>query len=270
MSNILTLYNMEFKRIYKLYFSLIATLFAGNLISLLLAINDTIRFIKRSEMIQINFNMLKNYINEEHIKTHLIDQIQFFSSFVLAIGVLACLVYGLIIWYRDYYSRSKTICTLLILPQNRFNIYLSKLITILVMIYGVIVSQVLFWYIDYIILNSLLNSNIDGFINIMNGSLDLSLISANIIDFFMIDIFGVLLAVVVIFAGVLIERSYKKKGIVFGIVYILSSLVIYYCLIIKYSNYTDEFLQISLIYFVVSLVLSIGISYKLIKSKITL
>ncbi|MGX4599572.1 hypothetical protein [Faecalimicrobium sp. JNUCC 81] len=274
MSNILTLYNMEFKRIYKLYFGLIAALLLGNVVSVGLGINDTMRHMNRNQMIPVDFNIFKTYINEDYVKGFVINQIHAFSSVVLGIAVLSCLIYALIIWYRDYYSRSKTICALLTLPQKRFNIYLAKLLTILVMIYGIIASQVLFWYIDTIILKIITGANIDGFTNIftnmMNNPSGLNLISPYIIDFLMINIFGVLLSVVVIFTGVLIERSYKRKGIAFGISYILLSLIVYGYLIIKYSNYTEQRLQISLIYFLVLFILSIYISYKLIKSKVTL
>ncbi|MBO3446399.1 hypothetical protein [Clostridium sp. CCUG 7971] len=274
MSNILTLYNMEFKRIYKLYFGLIVTLFLGNIVSVGLGINDTMRHMNRNQMIPLDFNIFKTYINEDYVKGFVIDQIHVFSSIVLGIAVLSCLIYALIIWYRDYYSRSKTICALLTLPQKRFNIYLAKLLTILVMIYGIIVSQVIFWYIDTIILKIITGANIDGFTNIfsnmMNNPSRLNLISPYIIDFFMINIFGVLLSVVVIFTGVLIERSYKRKGIAFGILYILLSLIIYYFMLIKYVTYSDQGLSMSLIYFLILFILSISISYKLIKSKITL
>ncbi|WP_042273527.1 hypothetical protein [Faecalimicrobium dakarense] len=274
MSNILTLYNMEFKRIYKLYFGLIVVLFLGNIVSIGLGIYDTMRHMNRNQMIPVDFNIFKTYINEDYVKGFAIDQIHVFSSVVLGIAVLSCLIYALVIWYRDYYSRSKTICALLTLPQKRFNIYLAKLLTILVMIYGIIVSQVLFWYIDTIILKIITVANIDGFTNIfsnmMNNNSGLNLIPPYIIDFLMINIFGVLLSVVVIFTGVLIERSYKRKGIVFGILYIFLSLIVYGYLLIKYVSYSDQALQISLIYYIALFVLSIFISYKLINSKISL
>lgn len=274
MNNILTLYNMEFKRIYKLYFGLIGTLLIANIASVCLGIYNTMRHIERNQFISMNFNLFKSYINGGDIKTFVTNQIHIFSSIVLGIAVLSCLVYALIIWYRDYYSRSKTICALLTLPQKRFNIYLSKLLTILVMIYGIIVSQVLFWYIDIIILKIITGANMGEFINIFvnmtNNARNLSLISLYIIDFLMVNIFGVLLSVVVIFTGVLIERSYKRKGIALGGLYILLSIGIYFFLLIKYASYSDQLLQISLIYYIVLFVLSIFVSYKLINSKISL
>lgn len=274
MSNILTLYNMEFKRIYKLYFALIGALLVGNILSIGLGIYDTMRHMNRNQFMPMDFNLFKNYMNDGYVKAFVTNQIHYFSSIVLSIAVLSCLVYELIIWYRDYYSRSKTICALLTLPQKRFNIYLSKLLTILVMIYGIIVSQVLFWYMDVIILKIITGVNMSEFLNIFTSMMSsysgINLIPSYIIDFLMIDIFGVLLSVVVLFTGVLIERSYKRKGIVFGLIYILSSIGIYFSLSIKNASYSDQLLLISLIYYIVLFVLSIFISYKLINSKLSL
>lgn len=274
MSNILTLYNMEFKRIYKLYFGLITALLLGNVVSVGLGIYETMRHMERNQFIPRDFNVFKTYMSEGYIQDFVTGQINNFSSVILAIAVLSCLVYALIIWYRDYYSKSKTICTLLTLPQRRFNIYLAKLLTILVMIYGVTVSQILFWYIDIIILKLITGANMSGYFNIftnmMNNNLGIVLISPYIIDFFMINIFGVLLTVVVIFTGVLIERSYKRKGIVFGLLYIFSSIGIYFFSSIRMGHYSDQLLLTSLIYYIIIFVLSIFISYKLINSKVSL
>ena len=84
----------------------------------------------------------------------------------VAFSVLLCLLYSLVIWYRDYFSKSKTIATLLMLPQKRFNIYIAKLITVTSMIFGVISVQFLFWFIDLVIIKAILNVNVDGFTNV--------------------------------------------------------------------------------------------------------
>ena len=52
------------------------------------------------------------------------------------------------------------------LPQKRFNIYISKFITVTSMIFGVISVQFLFWFIDLVIIKAILNVNVDGFTNV--------------------------------------------------------------------------------------------------------
>ena len=129
------------------------------------------------------------------------------------------------------FSKSKTIATLLMLPQKRFNIYIAKLITVTSMIFGVISVQFLFWFIDLVIIKAILNVNVDGFTNVFetilaNQNRFSNLIFIQPIDFLMIDVFGVILAVVVIFTGVLMERSYKKIGIILGGGYIFASIIL--------------------------------------------
>ena len=99
-------------------------------------------------------NVLKSEEGIKYIYEYLIGDLTFITKMLLAFSVLMCLLYSLVIWYRDYFSKSKTIATLLMLPQNRFNIYIAKFITVVSMIFGVISLQFLFWCIDLVIYKS--------------------------------------------------------------------------------------------------------------------
>ena len=114
------------------------------------------------------------------------------------------------------------------------------------MIFGVISVQFLFWFIDLVIIKAILNVNVDGFTNVFetilaNQNRFSNLIFIQPIDFLMIDVFGVILAVVVIFTGVLMERSYKKIGIILGGGYIFASIILYICLTAQYAQYVDNY-----------------------------
>lgn len=195
---------------------------------------------------------------------------------VVAFSVLLCLLYSLVIWYRDYFSKSKTIATLLMLPQKRFNIYISKFITVTSMIFGVISVQFLFWFIDLVIIKAILNVNVDGFTNVFetilaNQNRFSNLIFNQPIDFLMIDVFGVIIAVVVIFTGVLMERSYKKIGIILGGGYIFVSIILYIIfLTTQYAQYVDILLKVQIAYYIVIFVISILISRALLNKRIGL
>ena len=161
------------------------------------------------------------------------------------------------------------------LPQKRFNIYIAKLITVTSMIFGVISVQFLFWFIDLVIIKAILNVNVDGFTNVFetilaNQNRFSNLIFIQPIDFLMIDVFGVILAVVVIFTGVLMERSYKKIGIILGGGYIFSSIILYICLTAQYAQYVDILLKVQIAYYIVIFVISILISRTLLNKRIGL
>lgn len=124
MSNILTLYNMEFKRIYKLYFALIGVLFLGNIGVSIFALYFNIKNFATQYKLPLNLEAIRNSEYVKSISLFSRNSIVKFTLMIFVFSVLLCLIYALVIWYRDYFSKSKTICTLLTLPQKRFNIYI--------------------------------------------------------------------------------------------------------------------------------------------------
>ena len=220
-------------------------------------------------------NVLKSEKGIKYIYEYLIGNLEFMTKMALAFSVLLCLLYSLVIWYRDYFSKSKTIATLFMLPQKRFNIYIAKLITVVSMIFGVISVQFLFWFIDLVIIKAILNVNVEGFTNVFKTitvaqDRFTNLIFSQPIDFLMIDVFGVVLAVVVLFTGVLIERSYNKIGIVLGGGYIFASIILYISLTAQYAQYVDILLKVQIAYYIVIFVISILISRTLLNKRIGL
>ena len=277
MNNILTLYDMEFKRIYKIYFTLIGILLASNIGATLFSIYSVPSRTSDIEgnPITVILFIIGLLISNRYIYEYLIGDLTSITKMAVAFSVLLCLLYSLVIWYRDYFSKSKTIATLLMLPQKRFNIYIAKLITVTSMIFGVISVQFLFWFIDLVIIKAILNVNVDGFTNVFetilaNQNRFSNLIFIQPIDFLMIDVFGVILAVVVIFTGVLMERSYKKIGIILGGGYIFASIILYICLTAQYAQYVDILLKVQIAYYIVIFVISILISRTLLNKRIGL
>lgn len=274
-NNILTLYDMEFKRIYKIYFALIGILFASNIGVTLFSIYSVSAGSLDEHGNIINMSILRSSEGMKYINSYVISELASITKFIMAFAVLLCLLYSLVIWYRDYFSKSKTIATLLMLPQKRFNIYISKLITVIMMIFGIMSIQFLFWFIDLVIVKVILNVNVDGFINVFKTILGSqnrisNLIFAQPIDFIMINTLGVILAVTVIFTGVMIERSYRKIGPVLGSIYIVACIMIYVATITNYGNYTDVLLKTHLLYYIVVFLISTVISLSLLNKRVSL
>lgn len=272
MNRILTLYNIEFKRIYKLYFLLIGTLLIANLAGVMKTLYDSVKRISLENNLPMNIDILKTNLGYSFINEFTKNDIYVYGSMALGVAILFCLLYATIIWYRDYYSKSKTIYTLLSLPQPKFNIYLAKLIMVLVMIYGVIACQFLFWYIDLNIIKIFAGISSPNFANVYSNMMQsvnqINVVSPYLLDFLMIDLFGVILAVVVIFTGVLIERSFKKVGVLLGVGYILITIIGYVFIIGLDSGILGNLLLNHIMYYILLLMVSILISYRLINKRV--
>ena len=274
-NNILTLYDMEFKRIYKIYFTLIGILLASNIGATLFSIYSVPSRTSDIEGNPITVNVLKSEEGIRYIYEYLIGDLTSITKMAVAFSVLLCLLYSLVIWYRDYFSKSKTIATLLMLPQKRFNIYISKFLTVIMMIFGIIASQFLFWFIDLVIIKIILNVNTEGFLNVFKTMLVQQNMISNLvfnqpIDFMMVDILGVILAVTVLFTGVIIERSFRKIGVVLGSIYVVASIGIYIYVTVSYCTYSDILLKAHLLYYILMFIVSILISINLLNKRVSL
>ena len=275
MNNILTLYDMEFKRIYKIYFTLIGILLASNIGATLFSIYSVPSRTSDIEGNPITVNVLKSEEGIRYIYEYLIGDLTSITKMAVAFSVLLCLLYSLVIWYRDYFSKSKTIATLLMLPQKRFNIYISKFLTVIMMIFGIIASQFLFWFIDLVIIKIILNVNTEGFLNVFKTMLVQQNMISNLvfnqpIDFMMVDILGVILAVTVLFTGVIIERSFRKIGVVLGSIYVAASIGIYIYVTVSYCTYSDILLKAHLLYYILMFIVSILVSINLLNKRVSL
>lgn len=273
MNNILNLYDIELKRIYKWYLALLSILLVGNIGTVARHIRNIIIRVasdtKSKESLSLmRLQQAKKYLYETHILN-----IYESTALLLGLAVLICLSYALIIWYRDFVGKNKTGYTLFMLPNNKFNVYIAKAITIVVMIFGVMLMQMLFWGVDILILKTVTNvpmKEIFGLANNMNGVIrNLTLIQPYLIDFIMINIIGVILAVLVIFTAVMIQKSFKIKivGIALGIIYVFASIIIF-ARIGAATPFSDKNLMGHIIYFIGLFVVSVGLSYTLLNKKV--
>lgn len=271
MNKIWTLYNMEFKRIYKLYFILLGVMGIGNIFAIGNGLYQVEQMIDSSHL-GFNIDLLRSNRGVKLINENTTVDIYLYGSIILGVAVLICLMYALGIWYRDYFSRNKTIYTLLSLPQSKFNIYISKFMMIVGMIYGVIAFQFLMWFIDLNIIKLIAGINTPSFTNIFTNMMqrvqELNIVSPYAMDFLIINIIAVIVSVMVLFNGVLIERSFKKIGAIVGVIYI--GLYIFGFILTTFlavTNYSTPLLY-HILYFISTSVVSIIISYSLLNKRI--
>lgn len=273
MNNILNLYDIELKRIYKWYLALLSILLVGNIGVVTKHIRNIIMTVasdtkSKESLALMKLQQAKKYLYEMHIYN-----IYESTTLLLGLAVLICLVYALIIWYRDFVGKNKTGYTLFMLPNNKFNVYIAKAITIVVMIFGVMLMQMVFWAMDILILKIVTSIPMKEIFDLAfntNGVIrNLTLIQPYLIDFIMIDIIGVILAVLVIFTAVMIQKSFKIKtvGIALGIIYVYASIVIF-SYIGSITPFSDRNLIGHIIYFTGLFIVSVGLSYTLLNKKV--
>lgn len=272
-NKIWTLFEVEFKRIQKIYFALLTLLFFSNagLFSFLFNLN-----LKESESIvgyKVGMSALKEEAAIEAFSSSDVAQTTYQLTFFLLIGALLwCLYYGLAIWYKDFSNKTKPIYTLFMLPENKFIIFISKLITILTLIYGVILVQFLCWLIMVAIMKNISGISIEHIINSINNARpDIYMIHVpqiSRVEFIMIFILGPILAMTVLFTGIMMHKTVKKIGGLLGVIYVISIISVYFSITALYNTYSDVLMKTHLIFYLVVFVMSMVVSYSTLTKKI--
>lgn len=145
----------------------------------------------------------------------------------IALAAAAMGIYILVIWYRDWFGRNPFVYRLLTLPVSRMNIFWAKLSTVLLLVLGLIGFEMLTLPLQ----RGLLASQVSDALRadhsladtVMHHPLLKIVAPVHFSDF--LFFYGVgATAVTVIFTAVLLERSYRLKGVVWGILYFLAAL----------------------------------------------
>ena len=272
-NKIWTLFEVEFKRIQKIYFALLTFLFLSNAGLFIFLFNLNL---KESESIlgyKVGMSVLKEEAAIEAFSSSDVAQTTYQLTFFLLIGALLwCLYYGLAIWYKDFSNKTKPIYTLFMLPENKFIIFISKLITILTLIYGVILVQFLCWLIMVAIMKNISGISIEHIINIINNARpDIYMIHVpqiSRVEFIMIFILGPILAMTVLFTGIMMHKTVKKIGGLLGVIYVISIISVYLSITAIYNTYSDVLIKTHLIFYLVVFVMSMVVSYSTLTKKI--
>ncbi|MGL5348685.1 MAG: hypothetical protein ACRDA3_15160 [Peptostreptococcaceae bacterium] len=268
MNNISNLYNIELRRIYKWLLALVGLLISGNIFVVVSTIVNVINEVVAKKLTKFNIDLLKSQEAKDILAQYQISNMKQFMNLLLGLCVLICLAYALVIWYRDVFGKSKTGYTLFMLPQNKINVYIAKALTVITMVYIIMLTQIVLFIISFAVMKSLAGFSSVEMYYILNPRFKgLTLIQPHFIDFIMINIIGVILAVVVIFTGVMIQKSFNIYGIILGVVYIVGSVSIFFYLA-QVAKYTDELLLYHVVYYIALFLVSVGLSYTLINKRV--
>lgn len=273
MSRILTLYDIEFKRIKKIYFTILGLLTISNLIWFVYNLHSVAKQVQEILNIRGGIGLLKSEESYMIIKNgSLIYSLYILSLFFMVLALIWCLYYTLLIWYKDFSNKTKVVYTLFTLPYNKFNIFISKLITVVSFIYGVLVTQHILWVLEIFVIKSFTGIDISKIIHIINYNNSMSFLFMGLpiypLELFMYYVIGPILAVIVLFTGVLIHKSFDKLGGFLGLSYIAIAGFIYMYISTTSIIFTDELLNNHILYYAIMGVLSLTISYRLLNKRI--
>lgn len=205
------------------------------------------------------------------------SSVWFMAPIALCVAVL--LIYVLFIWYRDWFGKNMFIYRLLMIPVARMNLFFSKLSVILLSVFGLVAFQLLILPLENAVFQALVS---DEFIQaiptndiIRHHPLLQVVIPLHMSEFAVYYGIGTM-AVIVIFTAILLERSYRMKGLVAGLVYAIAAGLLFLFPILLWENgrqthylYPTEFLWLELIMGIVITGISLWISMYLIRNKVT-
>ena len=272
MIRFLKLLNFEISR-----FMLIFSIMMGGLIGWqLVAARLNAKYYVDSVLLSMKTN---GYTYQEYVHEHgaynmrtVVSSLSFVAPILFCITVLV--IYVFFIWYRDWLGKATFSYRLLMLPTNRMNIFFTKLLTILLFIFAALAIELGVIYILMKWVPNMIPTELYQAINfnaIFNDDFFFLLYPFTVKGFVFNYFIGTAI-VTVVFTLILFERSYRLKGVVFGILFVIVSSVIVLIPVIYQTItmklFSNELYALTFGAFVIIFVMSLCTSNYLLKDKI--
>lgn len=220
MRNYLKLLNFELARFMKIYLVLIGLTTAIQLVGVVI---EARHFLERSNEIMADEGLTRvEYIfNYGQVNLlYVVDNIYFLGTIVFSAAAL--IFYCFFIWYREWFGKNTFVYRLLMLPTERLNIFLAKGSAIFLFVLGLIALEVLLLSASSKLLEWSIPSDMImemGVLEAINGSEFLRVILPVSFPQFLLH-YGIgMMAVAVVFTAILLERCFRLKGAILGILY---------------------------------------------------
>ncbi|WP_156290307.1 hypothetical protein [Oceanobacillus salinisoli] len=278
MKNYLKLVDFELKRFINIYFVLIGLTIISQITGVILKSRD---YLERANVaIYENSLSLEQFISQNgKLSIHQLLQTGWFMI-PIALSAAALIFYCFLIWYRDWFGKNTFIYRLLMLPTARLNVFLAKATAIFLMVLGLVGIQLILLPIENTIFKSIIpvDLRMDMPLNeIINGAGYgyLQILIPNSFVQFLIN-YGIgFMMVFILFTSILFERSFRIKGIIFGIVYYFVAVTVFLFPIMAEIYwgfgylYPSEIFVLEIILGLLITVFSIWLSNYLINQKVT-
>lgn len=276
MKSYLKLVNFEINRFTKIYLTLWIITLLSQFIGVIV--------IAKSKMNQAHEVMVEQNLSEQAYLhdyggftfTHFTSTLWFVGP--IALCIIALLFYCLMIWYRDWIGKNTFAYRLLMLPTARISLYFSKASAVFLFIIGLLAFQILILPLENALFESLIQENFlqtsMNVSSILQSHVMLGIIFPPYLSDFLIS-YGIgMMFVFVLFTSILFERSFRLKGIVFGILYFIAAVLLFLSPLFIIANetvpvlYPEEIFAIFLILGIFILGASIVIGNWLISKRV--
>ncbi len=278
MKRLVKLLNWEINRFAKFFAVLCLVTLLSQFIGLILYVRNFMNQV--NEVLQINAMTMSGYIAHHYLSANFLaySGTLWFDA-PIGLGVATLLLYVFLIWYREWGGKGTFIYRLLMLPTARMNVYMAKLATILLFVLGLVAFQALILIPEIHFFNAMIPSGLRINISLdpiqYQSTLLTLLLPRYLVEWFLYYGAG-LMVVVVIFTAILMERSFKLKGIALGVLYgIVAGFVFFLPVLISttwYPNYfyPSEVVKMEIIVGIFIISGSLWISSYLLRKRITL
>lgn len=227
MNRYLKLVNFEFNRFWKLYIVLLGVTILSQIIGVIV---ESQYYVNRANNLIYKELMPKSQFIEQFgtMSFFNISQTIWFMG-PIALCVVTLIIYVFFIWYRDWFGKNTFIYRLLMLPTARIHIYLAKATTILLFILGLVALQLLLIPVENQVLQWIVPNEFrtDLTVNAITNIPYLKILFPKTFTEFILYYGGGMAAVFLVFTVILFERSFRIKGVFYGILYSALSFLIF-------------------------------------------
>ncbi|KAB7667773.1 hypothetical protein [Bacillus sp. B1-b2] len=219
MNRYLKLVNFEFNRFLIFYLVLIGITIIGQIIAV---VGKAKQYMNQANNAIFTEGMSKIAFIDSYGTMSFIN---IYHNFWFIAPIMLCgatlVLYVFFIWYRDWFGKNTFSYRLFMVPTNRLNIYLAKLTTILLFTLGLVALQIILIVIGDQILKWMIPDEYLTEFSLMAISNydELGILLPKSILGFLLTYGGGLVIVCVIFTAILLERSYRFIGILYGLLY---------------------------------------------------
>lgn len=279
MNRYLKLVNFEVNRFLKLYIGLLVVVAISQFVSLFLVKSNYMKAANDANYAS-SMKATEEFISSNGLLTfnQVANHLLFMGPIFICIALM--MFYVFIIWYRDYFGKNTFIYRLFMLPTSRMTIYFAKATTILIMVLSLLAFQLILLPIEINVFQQIIPSELLGKMNtinlVMGPNIFQMILPSNFVDFIFRYLIGMGL-VFTLFTFILLERSYRWKGILFGILYAMVIVVLIlipeiiqsYVFGNDFSFYPSEVIYMEIGLFAIIITGSILFSKYLLKNKVS-
>lgn len=228
MKKYLKLVNFEINRFAKIYAALLVIVIVSQLLGVVVKSKGYLKDAKNT-MLEQSLTITEFVQQNGPMDFSAISNSLWFLG-PIALSAVALVFYIFLIWYRDWFGKNTFIYRLLMLPTSRMHVYLAKATAIFLMVFGLIALQIILLPLEIWLLQSLVPDEFINVTNIKNVIRGNGLLMIVLPDTFMQFLFSYGLgftAVFTIFTAILLERSYRIKGAVMGVIFCLAAVAVF-------------------------------------------